>query len=64
MSMPRLLNTLRRDYYLAAGVAVILVAIAILAGVVFTYIDRPAALNSVSSRMHHILGGHKLPADL
>src|SRR5262245_8967718 len=64
MSIPSKMNALRRDYYLAVGVAVSLVAIAILAGIVFTYIDRPSALNNVSSRIHHILGGQKLPADL
>src|SRR5262245_10381665 len=64
MSIPSKLNALRRDYYLAVGVAVILVSIAVLAGIVFTYIDRPSALHNVSSRIHHILGGQKLPADL
>jgi hypothetical protein len=63
MSIPSILNALRRDYYLAVGVAAILVAVAVLGGIVFTYVDRPSVLNSISSRIH-ILDSRKLPADL
>jgi len=58
------MTTLRRhDYIAVLGAATILIAIGVIVGIVYTYTNRPIALNDISSIIH-MFDHRQLPADL
>ena len=53
----------RPDYFTVLGAAAILIGIAVIVGIVYTYANRPIALNDIGSRFH-VFDHRQLPADL
>ncbi len=58
------MTTLRRpDYIPVLGAATILIAIGVIGGIVYTYTNRPIALNDIGSIIH-VFDHRQLPTDL